>query len=160
MSKPVPLETIIDGMETQSIESTSYLNKKTGEVILVTDEELQAAENEDPPEEYPEWQREAIKTAQDVFENIGNYIELPSPFDIHEYAIMERFTLSIEHEHISEELFSAIKGRGAFRRFKDAIHQLKVAEAWYSFRDQSYRQIAIDWCEQHGIEYVESGTID
>ena len=155
MSKPVPLGSIIDGMETQSDESTSHLNKKTGEVILVTDEELQAAENEDPLEEYPEWQREAIRVAQDVFENFGNYIELPSPFDIHEYAIMERFSLSIEHERISEELFSAIRGSGAFRRFKDAVHRLKVAEDWYRYRDQSYRQVAIDWCEQHEIEYTE-----
>ena len=155
MEKPVSLESIIDGMETQSDESTSYLNKKKGEVILVTDEELQAAENGDPLEEYPEWQQEAIQVAQDVFENFGDYIELPSQFDIHEYAIMERFCLSIEYERISEELLSAIRGGGAFRRFKDAIHRLKVAEAWYRYRDQAYRQIAIEWCEQHGIEYTE-----
>jgi hypothetical protein len=40
-------------METQSNGSTSYLNKKTGEVILVTDEELQATENKDPLDDYP-----------------------------------------------------------------------------------------------------------
>jgi len=158
MSKPVSLQSVIDGMEMQFAESTSYLNKKTGEVISVTDEELRAAENEDPLDNFPEWQQEAIQVAQDVFENFDNYIELPSQYDIHEYAIMERFCLSIEYERISEELLSAIRGSGAFRRFKDAIHRLKVAEAWYRFRDQAYRQIAIDWCEQHGIEYVDSGN--
>lgn len=153
MRKPAQLASIIDGMETQSNENTSYLNKKTGEVILVTDEEFQAAENGEPPEEFPEWQREAIKTAQDVFENFGDYIELPSPFDIHEYAIIERFSLSLENERISEELLSAIRGSGAFRRFKDATHRLKVSEAWYRYRDQAYRQVAIDWCKEHEIEY-------
>ena len=87
---------------------------------------------------------------------IDDYIELPSQYEIHEWAMMERFSLSIEYERISEELLSAIRGRGAFRRFKDTIHRLKVAEAWYCFRDQAYRQIAIDWCEQHGIEYIDS----
>ena len=69
MSKPVSLQSIIDGMEIQSAESTPYLNKETGEVISVTNEELRAAENEDPLEEYPEWQRKMIQVAQDVFEN-------------------------------------------------------------------------------------------
>ena len=121
MSKPVPLQSIIDEMEMQFAESTSYLNKKTGQVISVTDEEFRAAENEDPLDDFPEWQQEAIQVAQDVFENPDDYIELPSQYDIHEYAIMERFCLSVEYERISEELLAAIRGRGAFRRFKDAI---------------------------------------
>ena len=155
MNKPVSLQGIIDGMDMQFAESTSYLNKKTGEVISVTIEEFRAVENEDPLDDYPEWQQQAIQVAQDVFENPDDYIELPSQYEIHEYAIMERFCLSVEYERISEELLSAIRGHGAFRRFKDAIHRLKVAEAWYRFRDQAYREIAIEWCEQHGIEYTE-----
>ena len=42
MENPVLLESIIEEMEMQSAESGSYLNKKTGEIIGISEEELRA----------------------------------------------------------------------------------------------------------------------
>lgn len=39
-----------------------------------------------------------------------------------------------------------------FRYFKDRVHELGLADVWYRFRDGLYRQAALDWCEEHGIE--------
>jgi hypothetical protein len=49
-------------------------------------------------------------------------------------------------------LLNAIHGRGAFRYFKDKIHELGIADQWYTYRDEQYREVARDWCEQHDIE--------
>lgn len=154
MSLQVKLSDIIDAMQFQTDESTSYLNRKTGEVITDTDEEIQAAEDGEPLEEYPEWEHDVIKVAREILDHEEDFIPLPSKFDIHEYNIMERFCLSIEDQEVSMPLYHAIKGRGAFSRFKEAIHTFGIANAWYNYRGEALKQIAIDWCDENKIRWV------
>jgi len=155
MSVRVKLDDIIEGLECQSDESHSYLDKRTGKVILISDEELFAAENDEPIEDFPDWQHDQIKIAKEILQETGDYIGLPSKFDIHEYSIMERFCLSIDDPEISDTLYSLIKGSGAFQRFKDAIHKYDIADDWYKYRDNRLKEIAIEWCEENGIEFDE-----
>ena len=54
-----------------------------------------------------------------------------------------------------EELANAICGRGAFRRFKNGIRYHRLEQQWYDYRDQAYREIAIRWCRDEGLEYTE-----
>ena len=156
MSKPVKLSDITDELEMIMDEASSYLNKETGEVITIMNDELHATENCDDLEKYPEWQRDMIKMAADVFNNWENYVDLPSKFDVHEYNIMERFCLSIEDEEVSDSLYYAIKGSGAFRRFKDGIYRFDIADDWYRYRTEALREIAKKWCEDNEIEYVDA----
>ena len=51
----IKLDSIIEGLEFQSDEGQSYLNKKTGEVIFITDEEMRAAEDGDPMDAIADW---------------------------------------------------------------------------------------------------------
>ena len=50
----VKLSDLIEGMDFQSDEQSSFLNLTTGEVVSITDEELRAAENNEPLEDFPE----------------------------------------------------------------------------------------------------------
>ena len=52
-------------------------------------------------------------------------------------------------------LDAAIRGKGAFRRFKDRLYDFDLQEKWYKYRDDCYEQIARDWCERFGIEIEE-----
>jgi len=153
----VKLSEIIEGIEFDSDERSSYLNKITGEVVMITDEEIHAAEEGDSLDNYPEWQRDDIEKAEDILadETSENYIPLPSKFDVHEYNIMERFCFTVSAKNISEALYRAIKGKGAFSRFKDAVHRYEIVDDWYKFRDDYIKQIARDWCKENGIEYTE-----
>ena len=54
---------------------------------------------------------------------------------------------------MSDELQAAVHGRGAFRRFKDAVHRLGIADEWYRFREVALEEIAIEFLEAHGIAY-------
>ena len=56
---------------------------------------------------------------------------------------------------IRDILYYSIKGSGAFRRFKDNIYQYNLEEDWYRFRDEAIKRIAIEWCEDKGINYIE-----
>jgi len=147
------LADIIEGLESQSDESHSFLNKKSGEVVFITDEELNAAEENEPVEDFPDWQQDPVRIAREIVAETGDYIPLPTKFDIDEYRIMESFCLSLEDREISDALYGLISGSGAFRRFKDAIHQYDIADKWYSYRNNALKEIAIEWCEENNIEF-------
>jgi hypothetical protein len=154
MTVPIKLKDIIEGLEFLTEEGSSYLNTTTGEVVYVTTEELQAAENDAPLADFPEWQHDAIRIAGEIIET-DHYLPLPDRFEINEYQIMERFCLSVDNEDMRDDLCDTIRGRGAFRRFKDRIQAYGMAEAWYRYRDAALREIAVAWCEAHSISYTE-----
>ena len=86
----VKLSDIVEGLERQSEESFSYLNTMTGEVVSVTTEELRAAEEDEPLDDFPDWQHDAMRIAKDIVAT-EHYLPLPDRFAMHEYSIMERF---------------------------------------------------------------------
>ncbi len=97
------------------------------EVVYITEEELRAAEEEEPLDNFPAWQHDAIRIANDLLET-DHYLPLPTKFDIHKYRIMERFCYAVDDEDRRDALCNAIRGRGAFRYFKDKIHEYGIAE--------------------------------
>ena len=152
MAVTIKLSDIIDSMEFQLDESSAYLNRKTGEITTVMDDEFRAAEEDNFSSDFLGVEEEAVETARKILDS-DDYISLPTKFDIHEYAIMERFCLSLSDEKLSDSMYRSIKGRGAFRRFKDNIHRYDVAEEWYRYRRQEIRDMAIEWCELNGVTY-------
>ncbi len=149
----VKLQDIVDEMDTLSDGLHAYLNKQTGELVTISSEELQAAEEEDTIEFYPEWQREAIQKAQEILGS-DDYLSLPSKFDIHEYSIIERFCNAIQDSELSNELLVQIRGSGAFQRFKHAIHRYDIVDDWYRYRQKALEKIAIDWLEANSISFT------
>src|SRR5438552_8986856 len=130
MTVQVRLQDILEGMDFQSDEQSSFLNLTTGEVVAISDEELRAAEHDAPLEDFPDWQHDAIRIAKDIVET-EHYLPLPDRFEMHEYQIMERFCLSVDDADIRGDLCDIIRGRGGFRRFKGRVQAYGMAEAWY-----------------------------
>ena len=157
MGLPVALTDIIDAMQMESDMIHHFLNRKTGEIILVTDEIASAVEYEDLDlEEYPEWEQESILQYREILMDEDNvYVEFPSQYDFREWDMMASFAEQIEDEKIREILLVALDGKGAFRRFKDVIHRYGLAEEWYSFKNYAFKLKAIEWCEKNGIPYID-----
>ena len=156
MKPIVKLSIIVDALNSQFDENTSYLDKNTGDVIVISDEEFRAADEGKPLDDYPEWQRPSIEIAKKIIDNdISSLIELPSKFEIDEYRMMEKFILSLQDDTISEKLYLAIKGSGAFRRFKATIDQFGLTKEWYNHRDAAYKELAIEWCSENNINYID-----
>ena len=94
----VSLKEVVAAMDLPNEEWVSYLNPKTGEIVTVTDEDRRLAEHEDVDEDsLPEWERESLRIARAVLES-GDWIALPDTFEIHEWALMERFSNSQPRE--------------------------------------------------------------
>mgnify|MGYP006425226669 CR=1 FL=1 len=162
-SASVPLAEVVEALEMQTEEMTFYLDRKTGRVDPVFDEAWPDADTED----------EACETASDADDNDlddfddpaawaraveadveGRFVALPSKFDIHDWEMMKRFALEVGEKE-ADTLHDAIRGRGAFRRFKDAVQRLGLTDAWHAFRDAEYAAIARDWAEANDVVLVE-----
>ncbi len=152
MAVIISLSDVIEQMDLTTDEATAYINRKTGELITLTHEEAAMTEDPDEAAAAPQWQQDFLPEAREVLDS-EDYIPLPSKFEIHEWSIMERFAQSLTDAAVSDELDAALHGRGAFRRFKDAVHRLGIVDAWYRFRETALEEIAIQFLEAHRIPY-------
>lgn len=152
MAAIVSLRDVIDEIEIMSDEATSYINRKTGELITVTDEMSSLADDPDEAADASEWQKEFMTKVREVAAS-ADFIRLPSKFDVHEWSIMERFARSVADSEVRNEIEGGLHRSGAFGRFNDAIRRCGVTDAWYRYRDAALEEIAIDFLEAHGIEF-------
>ncbi len=114
---------------------------------------MRAAEDDEPLENLEDWERDLVAIAREISAESGQYISLPTKFDIDEYSIMEKFCMSLDNQEISDILYDLISGSGAFRRFKDAIYRYGIEDDWHSYRDNAIKEIAIEWCRENNIEF-------
>ena len=129
VNKNDALEFVNMGQDTEA-----YLNPKNGEIIYIN---------------------EYTDISEDECEEIyDEYIGLPTKFYIDEYNMMEEFIETIEDERLYNQLYIAINGSGAFRRFKDTCINYDIIDDWYKFRDEKYKELAIEWCEDNNIKYI------
>jgi hypothetical protein len=154
MAVKVKLADVVVGMDSQTDELCSYLNKETGDIVGISDYQYSIAENDEAFEDYPDWEKDLITIAREII-STDKYLQLPSKYEMDEYHIMEKFALALEDHNLSDAVYSVIKGPGAFRRFKEAIHKLSLVDDWHGFRDRAIRQLAIDWCSENNIQYLE-----
>ena len=69
------------------------------------------------------------------------------------YQDMEDFAEAITDERAGRRLARAIQGKGAFRRFKDELHEEHpdLVSAWYAFRDARARRRAVQWLADNSL---------
>ena len=153
MGVVVSLKDVVEAMDVPNDDWTSYVNPKTGEIVTVTDEDRQLVEDEDLDEaSLPEWRRESLPSVRAALES-DDFLALPDKFEIHEWAIMERFANGQVREARRDELLEAIHGAGAFRSFRSAVRRLRIEEEWFRFRQSAFEVIALGWFEAHGISF-------
>jgi hypothetical protein len=71
MSLPVRLSEIIEMIDISSEELTSYLNRKTGQIITISEEDVSAAEEGDTLDDFPEWHLDNIRATRDFLDSEG-----------------------------------------------------------------------------------------
>jgi hypothetical protein len=152
MPAAVRLSDIVDALEMQFDESSSFLDRDTGQVETVSHVLLREAEESGDDEEpdLPTWQKQEWEIAKRIV-STDHFQKLPTKFEVHEWAIMQDFSHSLESERIREDLLHAIHGAGAFRNFKDTLGRHRIESAWFAFRSEALRQIALHWCEENHI---------
>jgi len=69
------------------------------------------------------------------------------------YQDMADFAETITDERAGSKLVRAIQGRGAFRRFKDQLHEEhpRLLPAWYTFHDARATRRAVQWLADNSL---------
>lgn len=177
---PVDMGELEIALQTDAMEMQAYLDLETGQVVWVMDEFRrkweaiwdELLEGEDPLEALEAylaeqddiiitWQKDEIRQAARVEEGyMQRYLSIdPEPYS--DYNDMERFIWRVEDDGIAAELENAIRGRGAFRYFKDVLARYpEVREAWYAFKDSRIEMRVRDWLEHNAIEPIDSQSKD
>jgi hypothetical protein len=66
---------------------------------------------------------------------------------------MADFAETISDERAGRRLLRVIQGKGAFRRFKDELHEEypDLLPAWYAFRDTRAKRRAVQWMADNSL---------
>jgi Uncharacterised protein family (UPF0158) len=109
------------------------------------------------------------RSGQIVFWSADTGIDGHSPIDLDEldpelvavhplpswiwYQDMADFAAMIADQQAGQRLAQAIEGKGAFRRFKDVLHQRYpgLLPAWYAFRDTRALRRAVEWLAENDL---------
>jgi hypothetical protein len=152
--KPIKLSELIEALEFDSDERVTRVDLQDGCVVSVDRLVLGALEegDEDALRDLPDWQQEEVEIARAIVEDSGErFVAAPDKFDFQEYRHMERFIGTVEGVEAAEQLWRAIKGKGAFRYFKDTACRLGLLERWYSYRDAAMKEFVVAWAEANNV---------
>lgn len=130
----VLLRDVIDALEEADLETSCYYNKKTNEILY---ENLLGG----------------TYTKEDA--DNDDVILMFDYRDKNDYDIMQDFICTIKDDDLRKKMFSHTNGRGAFRMFRYLLDENELTDDWYKFRDNRYKEIATEWCEENNIEYME-----
>jgi hypothetical protein len=130
-----------------------YLDLETGKVLMVS-QETRWYRNEPLDDELRGWQQAMLETARRVEEGYGTrYIRIPERDKRENYQDMEWFITTVQDEGLQEKLWGAVKGQGAFRRFKDALlDHPDERERWFAFEKRRVHERLVEWLKDKGIE--------
>ncbi|MCP4151260.1 MAG: hypothetical protein GY757_26185 [bacterium] len=155
----VKLSALIEEIDMMPESCDSYLDKETGECYFISEDDKFAITHDD--REPPEWQKEHLEKIKPILaedRDYDRYISLPLKYDFHEYAVMDRFIGTLPDSEMREALWSSIRGRGAFSRFKNNLRGLNLEDRWYAYRDAALKEFIINWCKRENIPYVDDAA--
>jgi hypothetical protein len=90
---------------------------------------------------------------------VGRYVSLPEADTQEDYGDMEAFTDTVSSRRLLDRLERAIRGRGAFRRFRDELRNDRSdeLERWYAFKQERLSQRIREWLAAERIELIDPG---
>lgn len=154
MPLPVSLDDVASELEALDDESVVCVNRKSGAVARVAVHDLSVVEGLIDDPDAPPWLEEYRAALESIVET-DDWAEMPRKYDIHEWEIMREFADG-QRGALREDLLSAIRGRGAFRIFKDTLHRRGMLDTWFDFKHEALTRIAARALEEEGIPYRES----
>lgn len=156
--QPIQLSELIETLEFDFPDYSTRVDLLNGCVVQLPVSLLSAMEDGDEKaaDAVGDWEKEEVEIARAVVGDSGErFVAAPNKFDFHEYRHLERFIGTVENAEAAEQLLRAIKGKGAFRYFKDTASRLGLLEQWYRYRADVMKEFVRDWAEAKKVPYVD-----
>lgn len=139
----VDIEELIMALESQAEFGEFFLDKESGEIILISDYADDDADTK----------RQELDEQPDRF----LYIE---PIPSHTgWDIMEDFVRTVKNHDAQATLERARSGRKPFRSFKDELLRFSdIREQWFAYHTGRMTEIARDWLEENEVVFEDTKT--
>lgn len=135
----VNISDILNFAELQSPEANNYLDLRSGEVIIISDYDVDNEKLLDTMEEHPD-----------------RYELIPPLTSSESYEWMEGFILTVKDDKLNRKLVEAVRKPQPFRRFREVIAgNLDEEMRWFDYRDRSLKKKIRDWLLLLGVETKE-----
>jgi hypothetical protein len=153
----VDVEDIVMIMDNQErFENHYYLDTEKGETLCIPDELMNAFGEGESCEGLPAWELELLPQAKEIIAGSDRYEEIPIRYGHQAFDLMVEFAKGVTDQGLQKALYSALNGRGAFRRFKDVLREYpEVEKQWFKFKAEKDREEVKGWLKSIGIEMVE-----
>jgi hypothetical protein len=151
--KKVDLSLIIDAFSMSGIDYTTYFNINTYEVRTISEMEKSDYGIYSEKEDVPEWIEDTVKFLDELIYDEDWIVVDIDPYQ--GYKILEKFCYQIEDDDLSEIISVAIRGKGAFSRFRYFAEKHDLLNDWYDFEQSEYKKLAILWCEENDVSFYE-----
>jgi aminoglycoside 6'-N-acetyltransferase I len=135
---------------------TAYFDKRDGKVHGFEDRFLGYAEDGETPNNLTARELECGEDAKAFLDSFDEdaLVPLPGKYDFREYDVMEEFGELQANSDNAGKILDAIRGNGAFRKFRAAVERLGLLKEWYAYRDRAFRDFVMSWCDRYGIDYI------
>ena len=151
MAAVISLREVVEALDLQSDELSSYLDPDSGEIITFNEEEAGIATRGDWARA-PDWMRPFLPKIKRALED-DRILAFPDRVHIDEWRMMQDFADQPDNCHCRVALSDAVHGSGAFRLFRRTIQQLGIEEQWRRYREKAMERVARDWLEENGLKY-------
>lgn len=132
------LSTVVEGFDRIGASSTIYVNKVNNKIIEIMDDYTM---NE---EDYLEFK-----------ENFDDYFSLPSLEELNDTQLIKDFIYELDNKKYQLELSKAYTGKGAYRKFRNALRELNLASKFFKFTKEEYTKKAIKFLYHYDIDYID-----
>ncbi|HEM4694760.1 TPA: hypothetical protein U1031_000742 [Streptococcus suis] len=139
----VSFQDVVDSLQMISQGDRYYYDSHIDELVYLSVGEFRIESREGLEEEIEE----------DV---TGRFVGLPTYYDFNPYTFMELYISDLTDGDLSGRLSRAIRGRGAFGRFKSELERCDRLEEWYAFETQCYKELVLEWCQENKITIVDN----
>ncbi len=155
-----------DAFQNSSDEHSYWFDRQTGRVILLDDEVADALRDGEELADLPDWQREMAEEMTPLLRALGElpgeevgeeesnrFVEIPQRDSSEAYEVMEDFVETATDSRLRDLLVAALRGKGAFRRFKEVLLGFPVErERWFAFEGGRRRKTIEAWAHEEGLE--------
>lgn len=117
------------------------------------EEDIEYIEFDEEPD-LPEWMFDEMDIALELLLNREErYIRIPERKSSIAYQAMADFIETVENSMLRDELRRALNGKGAFRKFKDALLDYpKERKRWYGHNAKAIKREIREWLHRIGVK--------
>jgi hypothetical protein len=144
------LRDVVNALAQLTDEQGAFLNPSTGEIVILSNDELYVVEREEDASNFPELSPERIGQARAVIES-DDFSLLPTRFDLNEHRIAQDFCASVMDESLRRHLLDAMAAEESAQRFPDMLRSHGLEERWRQFRTKALEALAGTWLEKNGL---------